>query len=103
MSSDLQPVIFFLDQRYGKQTGVGIVIEKTDYLPENDAEKVKLASSRIPIRPLTSNFSLKRVADMELQMKSTLSKLDKINRHKRSRILTLERIEASIKTNMKKL
>ena len=89
------------DQQYGKQIGAGISIEKTDDLLEIDTEEVKLASSKIPVRPLTSKFSLKRLADMELQMKATLSQLNKIDRQKKIKILTLEPIEAKIKKNIK--
>ena len=89
------------DQQYGKQIGAGIFIEKTDDLLEIDTEEVKLASSKIPVRPLTSKFSLKRLADMELQMKATLSQLNKIDRQKKIKILTLEPIEAKIKKNIK--
>ena len=56
-----------------------------------------------PVRPVKTIFAPKRVANMELQMKSTLSKLNKINQYKKCRILTLERIESSIKQNMKRL
>ena len=56
-----------------------------------------------PVRPVKTIFAPKRVANMELQMKSTLSKLNKIKQYKNGRILTLERIESSIKQNMKRL
>ena len=56
-----------------------------------------------PVRPVNTIFAPKRVANMELQMKSTLSKLNKINQYKKGRILTLERIESNIKENMKRL
>ena len=54
-------------------------------------------------QPLTSNFSLKKPVVMELRKKATLSQLDKIDRHKKCKIVTLERIEARIKKNMKRL
>jgi len=54
-------------------------------------------------KPRTSNFLLKRPVDMELQMTAKLSQLNKLDRHKMSKIVTLERIEARIKKNMKRL
>ena len=56
-----------------------------------------------PNQPLTSNFLLKRLVGMEFQMKATLTQLDKIDRHKTSKIVTLERIGARIKKNMQRL
>ena len=46
---------------------------------------------------------LKRLADMELKTKSTLWKLNRIHEHKSNKIVALERIEASIKKNMRRL
>ena len=55
-----------------------------------------------PVRPVYSSFFPKRLADMELKTKSTLSKLNRIHQQK-NRMLALERIEASIKKNMRRL
>ena len=59
-----------------------------------------------PVRPINSKFFQKRLVDMELKTKSTLSKL-KFNYYRthqqKNRMLALERIEAGIKKNMKRL
>ena len=62
-----------------------------------------MRSKSEPNKPLTSIFLLKKQVGMELQMKATLSQLDKIDQHKMSKIVTLERIEARIKKNIQKL
>ena len=56
-----------------------------------------------PVCPVNSMFFPKRLADMELKTKSTLWKLNRIHEHKSNKIVALERIEASIKKNMRRL
>ena len=56
-----------------------------------------------PVCPINSMFFPKRLADMELKTKSTLWQLNRIHEHKSNKIVALERIEASIKKNMRRL